>query len=557
MRRKDLKEALLESKLLTPEKIKDAVKDSRESGRSLVRVLLVKKFLGEKELLDFFETQLDIPRVDLSTYLIDPKMVEMVPANVAKRYGIIPLFRTGNTLSVAMIDPYDIKATDELRVRTAMQIEVMAATPTDISTALTQYYGISGALEEVLEALKKPEKKKMPKKQLIAVAEDAPVVKLVNLIITQALEEKASDIHLDPMEDEVRVRNRIDGVMHESSSSPIHLHAPMVTRIKILSNLDIAESRLPQDGRLEFNFESRSIDVRVSTYPSVHGEAVVMRILDKQSMIISLEQLGFEDDNLVAFQNTIKRPYGIVLVTGPTGSGKTTTLYAALNSINTPERNIITIEDPVEYELPGIRQSNVNVKAGLLFSTALRSMLRQDPDIILVGEIRDLETAHIAIEAALTGHLVFSTLHTNDAAGALTRLVEMGVEPFLVSSATTAIIAQRLVRTICSNCKIAQPIDPHVKDKFEIFKDMDVKELYKGKGCKHCHESGLKGRLGIFETLILNNEIREMVLEKAASHRIKEAAIKNGMRTLREDGLLKVVKGKTTLDEVMRVTQLD
>lgn len=558
MKRKELKEALKASGLLTEDQVQQIIKQSKEANKSVVRILLMRKFLDEKQLLEFFESQMDIPRVDLGSYLIDPAVIEMVPSNLAKKYGIVPLFKTGNTLSVAMIDPFDIEATDELRARTKMQIEVMAATPSDISMALTQYYGISGALEEVLDTLKKPDKKSPRReKEIVAEAEDAPVIKLVNLILIQALEERASDIHVDAHEDEVVVRYRVDGIMHEASTSPLHLHAPMVTRIKILSNLDIAESRLPQDGKLEFNFEGRSIDVRVSTYPAIYGESVVMRLLDKQSMILSLEDLGFEEDNFKLFQKTIDRPYGIILVTGPTGSGKTTTLYATLNSINSPERNIITIEDPVEYQLKGIRQASVNVKAGLLFSTALRSMLRQDPDVILVGEIRDLETAQIAIEAALTGHLVFSTLHTNDAAGSLTRLVEMGVEPFLVSSATAGIIAQRLVRTICPNCKMAVPLDPKIIEQYEFFKRNNIKEVFKGKGCRKCRDIGYRGRLAIIEQLAVNNEVRELVLEKAPAHVIKQAAVKAGMRTLRDDGLLKVSQGKTTLDEVLRVTQLD
>ncbi|NQU16857.1 MAG: type II/IV secretion system protein [Candidatus Saganbacteria bacterium] len=556
MRRRDLKDALLESGLLTAEKIQTIIRESKKSGKSLVRVLLMKKYLTEKQLLDFFEFEMDIPHVDLGNYLIDPGVIELVPSNIAKKFGVTPLFKTGSTLSVAMIDPFDIQATDELRSRTRMQIEVMAATPSDIGAALNQYYGISGALEEILETIKDT-KKDVVKREIIEVSEDAPVVKLVNLIIIQAMEEKASDIHIDPHEKQVMVRYRVDGIMHEASTSPIHLHAALVTRIKILSNLNIAESRLPQDGKMEFEFEARRIDVRVSTYPSINGESVVMRILDKQAMGMTLKNLGFEKDNLEIFQNTVKRPYGIILLTGPTGSGKTTTLYAALNYINSPENNIITIEDPVEYQLEGIRQANVNVKAGLLFSTALRSMLRQDPDVILVGEIRDLETAQIAIESALTGHLVFSTLHTNDAAGALTRLTEMGVEPFLSASATASVIAQRLVRSICPNCKISYPIEDAVKELYPYFKENNITTLYKGKGCRQCRDRGFRGRLAIIEQLPMSNEIRQMVLEKVPGHLIKAAAIKAGMRTLRDDGLMKVAQGKTSLDEVLRVTQLD
>ncbi len=403
----------------------------------------------------------------------------------------------------------------------------------------------------MLSAVEKPKTEAVSQ---VTLAEESPVTKLVSLLVTQAAEERASDIHIDPEENRVRVRYRIDGVLHEFSSPPSHLHAAISSRIKVMAGLDIAETRIPQDGRFSYSFEGREIDVRVSTYPSIYGEAVVMRLLDKKAALIPLSDLGFSDDNLKLFENVIKRPYGIILVTGPTGSGKTTTLYSTLNHINSPELNIMTIEDPVEYELAGIRQAQVNVKAGLVFANALRSMLRQDPDVILVGEIRDFETARVAIEAALTGHLVFSTLHTNDAPGALTRLTDMGVEPFLTASATAAVMAQRLVRKICNACKEEIKLPSDAIKEFEILKG---KTIYHGRGCKACHNTGYLGRTSIFEIFVMSEEIRQLVVAREATSKIKEIAIKQGMKTLRDDGLLKVAKGITTLDEVLRATQLD
>ncbi len=547
----DLRQAFLKSGLLTADQIKEAIDEGRKSGDSLVRSILKKKLLDEKVVLKFLEEEMDIPHVNLTTYLIDQKIIESIPPTTAKRYGVIPLFLVENSLSIAMVDPFDIKAIDEVRSKSGYDVQVMVATPTEIEAAITQYYGISGTLDELLSAVEKP---KTAVESQMTMTEDAPVTKLVNLLVMQAAEERASDVHIDPEENRVRVRYRIDGILHESSSPPSHLHAAISSRIKVMAELDIAETRIPQDGRFSYTFEGRQIDVRVSTYPSIYGEAIVMRLLDKKAALISLTDLGFSDDNLKLFEASIKRPYGIILVTGPTGSGKTTTLYSTLNHINSPELNIMTIEDPVEYELPGIRQAQVNVKAGLVFANALRSMLRQDPDVILVGEIRDSETAKVAIEAALTGHLVFSTLHTNDAPGALTRLTDMGVEPFLTSSATAAVMAQRLLRKICNNCKEEIKVPAELIKEFEILKG---KTLYHGKGCKACHNTGYLGRTSIFEIFAVSEPIRQLVIARESTSKIRELAIKQGMRPLRDDGLLKVANGVTTLDEVLRVTQLD
>ncbi len=552
-KRKDLRTALTESGLLTPEQVRVATEAGRRTDESLIKVLLAKKILDEKQVLKFLEGEMGIPHISLSSYLIDQKTIEGLPPALAKKYSVIPLFQVENALSIAMVDPFDIKAIDEIRSKTGHDVEVMAATPTEINQAIVQYYGVAGTLEEVISAISIPE---VLAAQAPTPAEEAPITKLVNLLLIQAVQERASDVHIEPEEKRCRVRYRIDGIMHEVSSPPVHLHSSIISRIKVMSRMDIAETRIPQDGRFEFKFENRVVDVRVSSFPAIHGEAIVMRLLDKQSMILELTEIGFSEGNLKRFEELAKRPYGIILVTGPTGSGKTTTLYATLQHILTSERNIITIEDPVEYELAGIRQCQVNPKAGLVFATALRAILRQDPDVILVGEVRDLETAGVAIEAALTGHLVFSTLHTNDAPGALTRLVDMGVEPFLISSATAGVIAQRLVRKICSNCKVEVEVPESITNQFSTLKGKKH-TFYHGEGCKTCRGTGYKGRTAIFELLTLTDEMRNMIVNKEQTNKIKEAAIAAGMKTLREDGLQKVIAGITTIDEVMRVTQLD
>lgn len=552
-RKKDLRKALMQSGLLNADQVALATSEGQRTGESLIKVILRKSMLDEKQVLSFLEDEMGIPHVNLSSYLIDQKTIESIPAMIAKKFSVIPLFIVDKTVSLAMIDPFDIKAIDEIRAKTGYDVEVMAAAPSEIELAIAQYFGVAGTIEELLSAVPVPDsaRQKSPSS-----SGEAPVTKLVNMLLVQAAQEKASDIHLEAEEKRSRVRYRIDGVMHEVANPPAHLHPSLVSRIKIMSRMDIAESRVPQDGRFDFKYENRTIDVRVSSFPNIHGEAVVMRLLDKKAMILSLNELGLVEENLKNFNKLVKRPYGIVLVTGPTGSGKTTTLYATLLSIVTPERNFVTVEDPVEYEVSGVRQSQVNVKAGLIFSTALRSILRQDPDVILVGEVRDLETASVAIEAALTGHLVFSTLHTNDAPGALTRLVDMGVEPFLISSATAGVLAQRLVRKICSNCKVQIDIPDEIKKQFDYLKGKNY-TFYHGKGCKACHGSGYRGRTGIFELMVINDEIRNLIVSRAASSQIRKAALENGMHTLRDDGLQKVIAGDTTIDEVMRVTQID
>ncbi|HVN66997.1 MAG TPA: GspE/PulE family protein, partial [Candidatus Sulfotelmatobacter sp.] len=421
----------------------------------------------------------------------------------------------------------------------------------EIDQAISQYYGVSGSIDDLVRTIGPSEEEE--KKIVAAPVEEAPVAKLVNLLILRAVEEKASDVHMEPTAHNIRIRYRVDGILHDVSTAPAHLQASIVTRIKVMAKMDISESRVPQDGRFELKVEGRVIDVRVSTFPEIYGEAIVLRLLDKSSILFSLEDLGFSEDNMKNFEKLIKRPYGIILVTGPTGSGKTTTLYATLNHIVTPAINIMTVEDPVEYELTGVRQSQINTKAGIDFANSLPFILRQDPDVVLVGEIRDGATARMAIQAALTGHLVFSTMHTNDSPGAINRLTDMGIEPFLIASAVAGAVAQRLVRMICPRCKAQFTPAKEVLEKAGLAGRTDT-VFFHGKGCRNCHETGYKGRAAIYEILVVNEKIQELTLQKASTMEIKQAALAAGMKTLRDDGLQKVLEGKTTIDEMMRVT---
>lgn len=553
--RKSLGEAMVELGLITPEKLKEAKQEAERTRESLRRVLVKLGMIDEEAIVSFIEEQMGIPRMDLSNYLIDPKTLEFVPENLARKYLLIPLFKIGETLTVAMVDPMDVFAIDELRLKTHCEIEPVVVSERELLKALDQYYGAKGTMEDVIKSIDKDklglkEGVEPGLKTLEGLVEEAPVVKLVNLMIIEAIKAGASDIHIEPDENVMRTRYRVDGVLHEVTSPPKHLQPAVISRIKILSGMDIAEKRIPQDGRFQLKLENRQIDLRVSTVPTVYGENVVLRLLDLMSILLGLSELGFSSEALEIYEKLIRKSYGIILVTGPTGSGKTTTLYSSISTINSPEKNIITIEDPIEYRLELVRQMQVNPKAGLTFANGLRSILRQDPDIIMVGEIRDLETAEIAIQAALTGHLVFSTLHTNDAPGAITRLVDMGVEPFLIASSVIGIIAQRLVRKICNDCKeLYTPA---------FLKDMGISEkvkFHRGKGCKKCMDTGYKGRIGIFELMVPNDELRALTVAKASANEIRRAALKSGMKTMRDDGVEKAKTGITTLEEVLRVTQ--
>jgi len=558
--RKSLGESLVEQKLITDEQLKSAIRESENTNEPLRKVLVKMALVSEEDIVTFFEEQLGIPRIDLRNYLIDAKVLSLIPESLAKKYNLIPLFKTGDILTIATADPLNVVALDEIRIKTKSNIEPAVATESELKNAITQYYGIGGSIEDVIKsidmktlAIEEGKEETEPEK-LRNIAEEAPIIKLVNLIILQAIRDKASDIHVEPEEESLKVRFRVDGILHEQATIPKQMQAAVLSRIKIMSDMNIATKRIPQDGRFRLNIEGGQIDMRVSSMPTMFGENIVMRLLDTSSILIGLERLGFDEKNLEHFRSLIVRPYGIILVTGPTGSGKTTTLYSALNTINTPDKNIITIEDPVEYQLKMVRQSQINPKAGLTFATGLRSILRQDPDVIMVGEIRDLETAEISVQAALTGHLVFSTLHTNDAPGSLNRLIDMGVEPFLISSSVIGVVAQRLVRTICSSCK--QSYTPSE----EVIRDFGAEfpsnpKFYKGAGCKACKNSGYKGRIGIFEMLLITDKIRDLILAKTPSSQIKHVAQEAGMKTLRQDGITKVLAGATTIDEVIRVSQ--
>jgi type II secretion system protein E len=458
-----------------------------------------------------------------------------------------------------MVDPWNILALDELRARTGLVIEPSVATETEIKKALNEHYGAKGSMEDLIRTIDEQKLgieggKDLDIKKLQGIVEEPIVIKLVNLIVMKAIREGASDIHIEPEEDVLKTRLRVDGMLHEIESPPKHLQSAIISRIKIMANLDIAERRIPQDGRFTTKMEGKQVDVRVSCVPTIYGENVVLRLLDASSALLALEQLGFSKGMLEKYQKLIIRPHGIILVTGPTGSGKTTTLYGSLDKINSAEKNIITIEDPVEYKLPRVRQIQVDEKVGLTFANGLRSILRQDPNIIMVGEIRDLDTAEIAVQAALTGHLVFSTLHTNDAPGAITRLIDMGVEPFLVSSSVIGILAQRLVRRICEGCK--EKYVPTKEDLKDIgLRESEKVEFFKGKGCPKCMDTGYKGRISIYELMVPDEKIHNAIVSKAPADEIRKLACGSGMVTLMEDGIEKVKAGITTVEEVLRVTR--
>ncbi len=467
----------------------------------------------------------------------------------------MPLFKIGNSLTLGMADPLDIAVIDQIVRAVGMEVEPAICSQTDIDRTLDKSYGTSGTMEEVIQVLDENDdgpEEAVDASQLTEMASDAPIVKLVNIIIAQAVKSGASDVHIEPEERDLLVRYRVDGVMQEAYKHPKRLQNAIVSRLKIMSSLNIAERRVPQDGRIQMVIDKKPIDIRVSSLPTMYGENIVMRILDKSALMLNLHDLGFGDREN-DLREILTRPNGVILVTGPTGSGKTATLYSALNEISTVEVNIITLEDPIEYRLPLIRQSQVNKKTGHTFASGLRAILRQDPDILMVGEIRDSETAKTAIEAALTGHLVLSTLHTNDAPGALQRLIEMGVEPFLVSSAVSAVIAQRLVRKICRGCKTEFTPDDSLLESVGLPKGQDI-TLYRGKGCNGCSGTGYKGRAGIFEILIVNEDLRKLVLENASNDTIRHKAESYGLKSLRQDGLEKAVAGITTVEEVLRVT---
>lgn len=556
-----LGESLVGVGLISKDQLEKALKEQGKTGERIGRVLVSLGFVNEDDISKILGQQLGIPCVSLADYPIDPEVMTLVSLNVAKRYRVIPLLlKEGKILVVAMADPLNVFALDDLKRITRYKIEPVVSSEKEIINAIEQYYSLSDSLEEIMEDIGEQVLEVLPKEKEVEVAElreraeEAPVVKLVNSIILEAVRDEASDIHIEPDEKLLRIRYRVDGILHEMMTPPRQFHPAVLSRIKIMAEMDIAEKRIPQDGRFQIKTGGKEIDIRASVLPTVFGEKAVLRLLDRSSTLLGLDQLGLLPEAQKRFAGIIRRPHGIILVTGPTGSGKTTTLYTVLGEINSLEKNIITLEDPVEYHLDIINQSQINPKVGMGFAAGLRSILRQDPDIIMVGEIRDYETAEIAIQAALTGHLVLSTLHTNDAPGSLTRLLDMGVEPFLLSSSIIGVVAQRLVRTICGECKKDYKPSAEILDKLGLRK-ADTLTFYEGEGCKKCKETGYKGRLGIFELMLMNEEIRELVGARASTEKIRQVAKKAGMQTLREDGIKKIKKGVTTIEEVLRVTQ--
>ena len=557
---------LVQTGQITVEQLEDALAEHRKTKERLGTVLVKKGYISEQRLIETLEFQLGIPHVILAKRKIDPDIVALVPEHIARKYRVFPVEKQGQRLVLAMLDPTDVYALDELRLTLNHEIQPVIVSEEDMNEAFSRYFGISGSVKEVFKDLDVQIEEETVEEQgtaeLEAMVEDAPIVRLVNLIITQAVKEKASDIHLEPTERELVIRYRIDGRLRKIMTSPKNTQAAIISRIKIISGMNIAEKRVPQDGRIQMRVDGIPIDLRVSCIPVVFGEKVVMRILFKNNVLAKMESLGFLPDTLERFRSIYKQPHGIILVTGPTGSGKSTTLSSVLNELNSPEENIMTVEDPVEYQIPGINQVQVNVKAGLTFAMALRSFLRQDPDIIMVGEIRDGETAQIATQAALTGHLVLSTLHTNDAPSSITRLIDMKIEPFLVASTVIGILAQRLVRGICPDCKKSYILTPdHIY--YDIVRqnlpDTPPEKLvfYKGEGCRRCNGKGYAKRLAIHEVLLVNQELRSLISKNVPAGELKEIAIKNGMRTLFQDGLLKALDGKTTLEEIVRVAYVN
>jgi len=558
-----LGEMLLKANLVTQEQLDKGLQRQKATKKPLGDLLIEMGVLTEKDIVETLAIQLEIPYKSLEKNLLTPKpdqeLEKVVPAELARQNLILPLSKDGNILTLAMVDPLDVVLADNLKNLTKCEINPAIATKTDIRSAIDVFYGEEDLLKDAVDKSYELGEEGSPRAatketadldEVAAKAETAPVKRLVDLMLMEAIKSRASDIHIEPFEKKMKIRYRIDGKLYEIPPPAEHLIQPLISRIKIISNLDIAEKRLPQDGGFTLKMHGKKIDFRVSTMPTITGEKVVIRILDKSSIVLKLEDMGFGKDILVNFRETINRPYGLIFITGPTGSGKSTTLYATLLEVAKPEKNVITIEDPVEYKLEGINQVQTKPQIGLTFASGLRTSLRQDPDIILVGEVRDLETAEICVRAALTGHLVMSTLHTNDAPSAVTRLVDFGIEPFLLGSSLLLIVAQRLVRRLCPECK--EEYQP-TQEEIESFK-LKVKTLFKAKGCENCRMVGYKGRIGIYEILIVTEKIRDLIYKGETSTKIKQVACEEGMKSLLQAGLERVEQGFTSLEEVLSAT---
>ncbi len=552
-----LSDELLQRGLITPQKLREAKELQDRDGIRIDRALIQLGHVEERALLELLGEQLCLEVVDLGEMAIDPQVLRLLPSRFVHRKRIVPVARQNGTLRVVTSDAYDLYSLDEIHLMTGLTVEPVLAPQEEIDKLIKAHYGVGGdTIDEMVDAdtVDVISTDDEDTQDLLAMAQEASVIKLVNEIILEAINERASDVHVEPFENELSIRYRIDGVLqHASLPSQIHrFRAAIVSRIKILAGMNIAEKRLPQDGRIKFQVGERQIDVRVSVIPMIFGEGVVMRLLDKATILYALPELGMGEDTFARFQTMIARPHGVILVTGPTGSGKTTTLYAALNAIVSPGIKLITVEDPVEYHLDGVNQIPVHPKVGMTFARGLRAILRHDPDVIMIGEIRDLETAEAAIQAALTGHLVLSTLHTNDAASVATRLIDMGVEPFLVASTLTGAMAQRLVRRICAHCKVEYTPAPE-----DLPRDLELasgSNLWRGEGCRQCRNTGYRGRTGLFELLTTTDEVAEGIMSRAPASALARMARESGLRLLREDGWLRVREGVTTPEEVLRST---
>ncbi len=571
-------ELLIKENFITGEQLDAALKHQRQHGGRLGSILINLGYVQDDDITSVLSRQYGVPSINLAYFEIDPGVIKLIPVETAQKYMIVPLSRVGSTLTIATADPTNVFAMDDIKFMTGFNVEPVVATEASILEALEKYYGTPHAIElkKVYEEIAQGDKdsfeldleaaaedeEKVSIDELQRSSEEAPIIKLVNLILSESLKKGASDIHIEPYEKDFRIRFRIDGILYNIMSPPLRLKDAITSRIKIMAKMDISEKRLPQDGRIKirttFNGKKKEIDYRVSTLPTLFGEKLVLRILDRDNLPLDMSRLGFEEISLKRVEAGILKPYGMVLVTGPTGSGKTSTLYSALNRLNTPETNIMTAEDPVEYNFRGINQVQIKEQIGLTFAAALRSFLRQDPNIILVGEIRDFETTEIAIKAALTGHLVLSTVHTNDAPSTISRLLNMGIEPFLVATSVHLICAQRLIRKICAECKteIKTPPQTLINVGFSAEEAKNI-QTFKGEGCKTCNGTGYKGRVGLYEVMDVTEEIQELILVGASAREIKRKAVEEGMLTLRHSGLTKIKAGVTTLDEVLRETVLN
>jgi len=552
---KQLGTILLESGMLTEDQLMDAITEQQQRGQTLGRTLVELGLITEAQLVRALASQVGMEFVELVDYPVDRAAVALVPANVCRRHTALPISVQDGVLKVAMSNPGNVVAVDDFRSLTSLQVIPVVAAHDDVLAAIDRYCRADTELENLQDTLEEAESDIDLSEVGEVIADDAPIVRFVNLLITQAIQDRASDIHIEPAEHDLRIRYRIDGVLHEMQRASKSIQNGVISRLKIMADIDIAERRKPQDGRLSVNHQGRKIDLRVATLPTVWGEKVVMRVLDNTTAAMDLEDLGIRPNNYANYERSFTKPYGMILVTGPTGSGKSTTLYATLNQISRPEVNVITVEDPVEYRIPGINQVQVNVKAGLTFAAALRSILRADPDVVLLGEIRDQETAQIAIEAALTGHLVLSTLHTNDAPSAITRLIEMDIEPFLVGSAIDCVVAQRLARRLCTKCREEYEATPQEIARFDPAYTGPMPTLYRAVGCSACSNTGYRGRLALHEIMTVTEEIERLAVSRASSVEIQKVAEAQGMETLIKDGWAKARDGLTTTEELLRVVK--